>query len=154
MSRPTDPFRAEHVHLLTHIERLRTLAREVPELAPDVRRHRIDHALEFLNGTLVPHAEAEERVLYPAWAKLLGADEAAAPMVHDHRAIVERIRLLEAVDVEDDASVQELLYGLHALIIVHFHKEEDLQLPLLDQQDPAYVEELLERMHVDVHAAH
>jgi hypothetical protein len=47
--------------------------------------------IPFLRGTLVPHAEAEEEVLDPEWAKLVRFDGAAVPMVHDHEAIVARI---------------------------------------------------------------
>ena len=50
--------------------------------------------LGFLRDTLLPHASAEEEVLYPEWARLVGFAEAAVPMVHDHEAIVDRIRRL------------------------------------------------------------
>jgi hypothetical protein len=53
-------------------------------------------------------------------------------MVHDHEAIVERSERLAKTDLEDVDALQELLYGLHALITVHFEKEEEIYLPLLD----------------------
>jgi hemerythrin len=75
-------------------------------------------------------------VLYPEWSKLLGFPDAAAPMIHDHEAIVARIDQLARVDVHDVDALQELLYGLYALISVHFRKEEDLQLPAFDARLP------------------
>ena len=42
-------------------------------------------------------------------------------------------------------ALQELLYGLYALISVHFLKEEDLQLPVFDA-DPKVAERVLARM--------
>jgi len=43
-------------------------------------------------------------------------------------------------------STQELLYGLHALISVHFRKEEDIQLPAFDAAPPELTQAVLERM--------
>ena len=151
MSRPTEPFREEHQLLLAHIDHLAALAREVPELSDGERAFAIGRVMDFLRGTLLPHAQAEEAVLYPAWAKLVGFPDAAVPMVHDHEAIVERIERLDDTDVSDTAALQELLYGLHALISVHFRKEEDLQLPAFDAA-PEAAADVLARMEVAGHA--
>jgi iron-sulfur cluster repair protein YtfE (RIC family) len=94
----------------------------------------------------VPHAQAEERVLYPQWARLCGYADAAAPMVHDHQAIAARIERLETADLGDADALQELLYGLHALIETHFRKEEDLQLPAFDTAPPEVTARVLDRM--------
>ena len=144
--RPTEPFRQEHEQLLEHIEHIAESARDMPRLSDeerDVVRARI---LGFLRGTLIPHAKAEEAVLYPEWAKLVEFADAAAPMIHDHEAIVARIERLESADVHDVDALQELLYGLYALISVHFRKEEDLQLPAFDAAPPELTEAVLKRM--------
>ena len=99
----------------------------------------------FLGGTLLPHARAEEEILYPEWAELVGYADAAVPMIHDHEAIVARVERLDAADVADLDALQELLYGLYALISVHFRKEEDLQLPAFDAA-PEVAERVLARM--------
>jgi iron-sulfur cluster repair protein YtfE (RIC family) len=143
--RPTEPFRHEHEQLLEHIEHLAQAAREMPRLSPEERDAVRGRVLEFLRGTLLPHARAEEEILYPEWAALVGFADAAVPMVHDHEAIVARVERLEAADPADVDSLQELLYGLHALISVHFRKEEDLQLPAFDAA-PEVAERVLERM--------
>jgi len=143
--RPTEPFRHEHEELLEHIEHLAHAAREMPRLSDAERDALRVRILGFLRGTLMPHAEAEEEVLYPEWAQLVGFADAAVPMVHDHHAIVARIERLQATDVADVDALQELLYGLHALISVHFRKEEDLQLPVFDA-NPEVAERVLARM--------
>jgi hypothetical protein len=91
--------------------------------------------------------------LIPLWAYFawdvgtaLPISLAAAPMIHDHEAIVARIERLERADVDDVDSLQELLYGLHALISVHFRKEEDLQLPAFDAAPRETTEAVLRRM--------
>jgi iron-sulfur cluster repair protein YtfE (RIC family) len=130
--RPTESFRQEHEQLLEHIEHLGQAAREMPRLSEEERDDLRKRIIGFLRGTLLPHAKAEEEVLYPEWAKLVGFPDAAVPMVHDHEAIVARVDRLDAADPADVDALQELLYGLYALISVHFRKEEDLQLPAFD----------------------
>ena len=143
--RPTEPFRREHEELLEHIEHLAQAAREIPRLSEEEREALRERILGFLRGTLIPHAKAEEEILYPAWADLVGFAGAAVPMVHDHEAIVARTERLAEADVGDVDELQELLYGLHALISVHFRKEEDLQLPAFDAA-PAVAERVLAEM--------
>jgi iron-sulfur cluster repair protein YtfE (RIC family) len=120
--------------------------REVARLDPQERELLVGRIVEFLRSTLVPHAKAEEQVLYPEWAKLVGFADAAVPMVHDHEAIVERVERLERADADDVDTLQELLYGLYALISVHFRKEEDIQLPAFDAAPAEVTEAALRRM--------
>ena len=127
--RPTEPFRKEHEELLAHIDHLGHAARELPRLDPAERRQVIDRVLAFLSGTLLPHAKAEEDVLYPEWARLVGFADAAVPMVHDHEAIVARVERLERTEMDDVDTLKELLYALQALIGVHLRKEEDISSP-------------------------
>jgi iron-sulfur cluster repair protein YtfE (RIC family) len=143
--RPTEPFRREHEALLEHIDHLAQAAREMSGLSEKERELLRGRILDFLRGTLLPHAKAEEEVLYPEWAGLIGFADAAVPMVHDHEAIVARIERLEAADITDIDTLQELLYGLYALISVHFRKEEELQLPAFDAA-PDVAERVLARM--------
>ena len=144
--RATEPFRHEHEELLEHIEHLAAAARELPTLSEDERELLRARVLGFLRETLIPHAHAEEEVLYPEWAELVGFADAAIPMVHDHEAIVARIDQLAGTEITNVDKLQELLYGLYALISVHFRKEEDLQLPAFDAA-PEVAERVLRRMH-------
>ena len=144
--RPTEPFRREHAELHAHVEHIGQAAREVRNLERSEREVLVGKIVGFLTGTLVPHARAEEEVLYPEWAKLVGFDDAAVPMVHDHEAIVARVERLEQTDVDEIDALQELLYGLYTLIGVHFRKEEDIQLPAFDAAPPEVTRAVLERM--------
>jgi iron-sulfur cluster repair protein YtfE (RIC family) len=130
--RPTEPFRREHEELLSHIEHIGQAAREVARLDRVERELLVGRIVEFLRGTLVPHAQAEEEV-------------------HDHEAIVVRIERLEQTDADDTDALQELLYGLYALISVHFRKEEDIQLPAFDAAPPDVTKVVLERMQAAGH---
>lgn len=73
-------------------------------------------------------------------------------MISDHRAIVSRIDALATAGPDDVEQLQELLYGLYALLIVHFRKEEDDYLPLFDERPPEEVAAIFERMGEHGHA--
>jgi hemerythrin superfamily protein len=74
--RPTEPFRKEHEQLHEQIEHIAEAARELPRLSDEGRDALRERILGFLRDTLIPHAKAEEKVLYPEWAKLLGFGDA------------------------------------------------------------------------------
>ena len=143
----TQPLRDEHLELLPHIERLRIVADAIG-LAPDKSvRQGVEEVYTFLIYQLTPHARAEERVLYPTVGRLLGAPAVTATMSRDHREIEQLTQELEALRPQlTGASVGEaevlalrrILYGLYALVAVHFAKEEDIYLPLLDSRLTAH----------------
>lgn len=122
-------------------ETLRVVADSIGDVPLEAARHGVDEAYAFLAHHLTPHAEAEERVLYPVVEKLMGASGATATMSRDHvevgrlTAELAAIRTQLGVGTADKMQVKALrrvLYGLYALIKVHFVKEEKIYLPLLD----------------------
>lgn len=141
MSTVTQPLREEHRELFPHVEELRAAADAVGQAPPDVLGQKIDAAYLFLVGHLIPHAHAEERALYPVVARILGSPEATATMSRDH---VEVGRLTTELRALKDqltggtpsatlaTDLRRVLYGLYALVKVHFAKEEEVYLPLLD----------------------
>jgi Hemerythrin HHE cation binding domain len=127
-------YREDHEELADHVEHIRLAARELDQLSPEERATLVGRVLEFLEGRLIPHATAEEHTFYAAVAELFGSQDATAPMAYDHLAIRQRVAALRDTDPEDLAALQELLYGLYALIVVHFWKEEAIYFPLLDAE--------------------
>lgn len=152
----TQPLREEHQHLLPHIERLREAADAVGDLPAATLRRRLDAAYEFLAHQLIPHAEAEDRALYPVVGRILGAREATATMSRDHLEVGRLTQELAALmaKLSDDIvrpevtrDLRRVLYGLHALVKVHFAKEEEVYLPLLDARlSPEEARHLFEAM--------
>lgn len=136
MTLATQPLRDEHRELLPELEVLREAADgiELP-LAQD----RIADALQFLTGHLIPHAEAEDAALYPVVGRVMGAARATATMSRDHvevgRLTQELSETLKGWSGTSDERMEgrRVLYGLYALIKVHFAKEEEIYLPLLDE---------------------
>jgi hypothetical protein len=129
----TELIREDHAHLRDHVEHMRVAARELPGMTPQERREVIARIVDFLRGTLLPHADEEEHSFYLDVARKLGKPEATAAMTHDHVAIRVRTVELAATDEDEIDRLQELLYGLYALISVHFWKEEQLYLPLIER---------------------
>ncbi|MGN6362663.1 MAG: hemerythrin domain-containing protein [Thermomicrobiales bacterium] len=137
----TQPLREEHQELLPHVEQLRIAADGIEELPAPALMEQVEAAYAFLTHHLIPHAQAEERALYPVVARVMGAPEATATMSRDH---VEIGRLTEELGAlrgklsvahlagDDAKAFRRVLYGLYALVHVHFAKEEEVYLPLLD----------------------
>ena len=159
----TQPLRDEHKELIPHVEALRSVADSIGYKPIEAARHGVDEAYAFLSHHLIPHAEAEDRALYPVVEKIMGASGVAATMSRDH---VEVGRLTEelaelrtqleagtAGDVETKA-LRRVLYGLYALVKVHFAKEEEIYLPLLDARlAPPAAAEMFEAMEAAAKSA-
>ncbi len=143
MNIPTQPLRDEHQELLPEVERLRLVAEQVGREPVSVVRRGVDQVYEFLAFHLKPHAQAEEAALYPTVQKVLGSPEATRTMARDH---VEIGRYIEELAIVKDglsnaplsereaAGLRRILFGLYALVKVHFAKEEEVYLPLLDER--------------------
>jgi iron-sulfur cluster repair protein YtfE (RIC family) len=139
--RPTEPLRAEHRDLLPHLLALDTAANDTAAWDRDAAVANIADLVGFLRRHLVPHAAAEEAVLYPAVEDAMGAPGATATMRADHVEIVARIdRLAESgvmveqrwPDADLARDIAHQLVGLSAILQLHFAKEEDVLLPVLD----------------------
>lgn len=123
----------------------------------------LDEAYDFLAHHLIPHAYAEERALYPVVQKVMGASEATRTMVRDHVEIgrltdelaVLRAELLSVpVTGVQVQALRRVLYGLYALVKVHFAKEEEVYLPLLDARlSSAEAQQMFEAMEAAAHEA-
>ncbi len=116
------------------LEEIRQTATELPALSPAERRRRIAAVVEFVEGPLSRHAEAEERELFPVVALRLRHPAATAALVFDHDLVRERVRALREADPDAVETLQAHLYGLHALLDAHFRKQERLYLPLLEPE--------------------
>ena len=95
----------------------------------------------FLVEELEPHEEAEDATLYPAVARALGGNDPTATMSRAHVEIGHLIRRLGSTlddissdDVDDDdiKDLRRLLYGLHAVLQLHFAQEDEGYLSLAD----------------------
>jgi iron-sulfur cluster repair protein YtfE (RIC family) len=139
----TQPLSDEHQELLPHIENLRQVADELDEFSTVILRERIDDIYRFLTRQLIPHARAEDQILYPAVGKILGSSQATAVMSRDHVEIERLTTELATLHLyisgkglspSQTQNLRRLLYGLYTLIKVHLAKEEEIYFPLLDEK--------------------
>ena len=144
--RTTKAFRREQADLLEQVERLPVLAHELPSRSTAQRIEVVEQVVTFLADVLLPHTEAEERILYPEARRLLGDDAATDAVAHDRREIRARIAELAAADPNDTGALQEILYALHALLGIHLQHEEEVYLRLVQTQDEAPVKRLFRRV--------
>ncbi|RPI96047.1 MAG: hemerythrin domain-containing protein [Chloroflexi bacterium] len=134
----TQPLRDEHKELIPHIERILDVANSLPEASVEQIRGGVKEVYEFLAYHLIPHAEAEDAALYPVVQKALGSPEATKTMSRDHvevgRYVDELAELQQDISPRNFKALQRVLYGVYALVKVHFAKEEEVYLPILEER--------------------
>jgi iron-sulfur cluster repair protein YtfE (RIC family) len=127
----TGQFHEAYATLRAATRTLRRAARDAPGMSSSQRRAARDSVLSSLS-TVETHMRLDEQVMYPAVAERLRDRLATASMRYDHLAIRDWLRRLRAADPNQPELLQELLYGLDALIRVHLWKEEALYLRMLE----------------------
>jgi soluble P-type ATPase len=131
----TDRFAAEHEDLTDAVDTVRDAAETLatgngPRALAAVRE--VDR---LLTQKILPHEHAEERQLYPALAAHLGGPEATETMSRSHteidrlaRRITTHLALADeqgALRPEQTEDLRACLYGLHAVLRLHFTQEEE-----------------------------
>lgn len=163
MNTLTQPLRDEHKELFPHVDQIRQVAELIGDAPIAEIRHGVEEVYDFLANHLKPHAEAEEAALYPVVQKVLGSPDATKTMSRDHVEVGIYISELaslrngltsEVLTTVQIKSLQRVLYGVYGLVKVHFAKEEEVYLPILDQRlTPESAQEMFEAMEAAAHAA-
>ena len=159
-SRVTQPLRDEHAELVPHITALARAGDAVGRVGIADLRVLVDDSYTFLHDELIPHARAEEAALYPVVQRVIGAPEVTATMARDHvevgaltselASLRDRLKVAPALDDDLANGLRRVLYGLHHLVKVHFAKEEEVYLPILEAR---LSEPEAKQMFADMHAA-
>lgn len=132
MAIDTAAFRKAHDEVRTHAAELRSVAARLPQLTITQREEARRQVLRYLRDKVDPHTKLDKGLLYPAVAERLGDALIAVSMNYDHLAIRHWISKIAAADAADVDRLQQLLYGLDALIRVHMWKENELFLASLE----------------------
>jgi len=143
--RSTKPFFEEHAELRDQVEHLPVIARDLPGIPADDRFEVVERIAAFLAEILLPHCAAEERVLYPEAARLLGEEDDSGSVAADRHQVRELLVQLASVNVRDAGEIQEVLYALHALLQSHLWREEEVYLKLAAAPDQVRASEVLRR---------
>jgi iron-sulfur cluster repair protein YtfE (RIC family) len=141
--RPTAALRAHHAVLRREASNLARVAGGLARWSTPDSPDQLTAIRGFLYGGLLPHAEAEDAILYPLMDKVLGAQQTTATMTADHQAIHKRSDALAELIVaigagpptaSETEALREHLYALWAIIDLHLDKEETILFVLLDQR--------------------
>jgi hypothetical protein len=141
----TRRFSAEHAVLRPDLARIRAVADALDSTRPAESLAMVREVHRFLVEELGPHEEAEDATLYPVLARILGGTDPTGTMSRAHVEIAHLIRRVGRVlddigaDGPDDDDIMELrrlLYGLHAILQLHFAQEDEGYLSLVDDDAP------------------
>lgn len=162
MTNLTQPLRDEHKELFPHVDRIRQAAELIGEAPLTEVRRAVEEVYDFLAHHLKPHAEAEDAALYPVVQQVLGSPDATKTMSRDHVEVglyidelaALRANLTNPLPPAQVPSLRRALFGVYALVKVHFAKEEEVYLPILDRGlTPEAAREMFERMEAAAHEA-
>jgi heavy metal translocating P-type ATPase len=141
----TRRFSAEHAQLRPDLARIRTTADALDPAHPTQSLAMLNDIRRFLSEELGPHEQAEDATLYPVLARALGGKDPTGTMSRAHVEIAHLIRRLgrilddlspEGLDDDDIIELRRLLYGLHAILQLHFAQEDEGYLSLADDETP------------------
>lgn len=127
----------------------------------------IDGLSEFLTGELIPHAQGEEKTLYPALDPVIrehGSPTATMSVDHEYigqyvRTIVDTASKLRSAGASDRpalaSKLTRLMIQLQGLFSVHLAKEERVYLPLVEKAISSGDQQaLLAALHDEAEEAH
>jgi iron-sulfur cluster repair protein YtfE (RIC family) len=163
MNKLTQPLRDEHKELFPSVDRIRQVAELVGDAPAAEIRRGVEEVYDFLANHLKPHAEAEDAALYPVIQSVMGSPDATKTMSRDHVEVgryIDELATLKA-DLADQpltptqaTDLRRVLFGVYGLVKVHFAKEEEVYLPILDQRlTPEAAQEMFEQMEAAAHEA-
>ena len=135
-------FSGEHEVLRNGLDRIRTAADALGTVLPAEALALLRQARAFLDDELLPHEAAEDTELYPMLAETLGGEDPTGTMSRGHAEIVHLARRLgQLIDdlppsgptSEDVPELRRVLYGLDAVLRLHFAQEDEGYFSLIDE---------------------
>jgi hypothetical protein len=134
-------LKTEHDALRPVIERVRIVADRLATLPGPAVHEELVQLEALLRDELLPHERQDDKELYPKVAHMLGGEDPMAAMSRTHREIFNLARLLSrmAADLPNEGpdpalrrELQRILYGLEAILGLHFAQEEEVFRALTD----------------------
>ncbi|MGH2539684.1 MAG: heavy metal translocating P-type ATPase [Actinomycetota bacterium] len=127
-------FRGEHRDFAPELQRIRSVADRLDVLPPEEVRRELEAIRWFIVERLPQHEEEEEAAVYPVVARLMGGEDPMASMARAHIEIAHLARVFRALledlppdgpGPDDMMDLRRVLYGLHAILRLHFAQEEE-----------------------------
>jgi heavy metal translocating P-type ATPase len=124
-----------HRALRPYVGELAVLASRLESLSPAEALSQLERTRTMLETRLLPHEREEQETAYPRLSRLLDGQDPTGPLIHTHQEIRRLSRLFgrliaqlppEGPAPEDLRDLRRTLYGLHAILTLHFAQEEEL----------------------------
>lgn len=124
-----------HRALRAHVGELAALAARLEKLPATEARFQLERLRDLLEKELLPHEREEQRTAYPVIEGMLKGEDPTGPLIQTHHEIHRLTRLYgrllaqlpaEGPTRDDLRDLQRVLYGLHAILVLHFAQEEEL----------------------------
>lgn len=124
-----------HRSLLPHVGELAALASRLDSLQASDARAQLEHMRYTLENELLPHERDEQETAYPLLGKMLEEEDPTGPLIQTHHEIRRLTRLFDRLVAqlpaegprpEDLRDLRRALYGLHAILTLHFAQEDEL----------------------------
>jgi hypothetical protein len=141
-----DRFRFEHKEFAPEVLRIRTVADRLDQLTPEETRQELEAVRVFLLERLPEHEEEEEAIVYTVVAEAMGGEDPMSSMARAHLEISHLGRIFQQLidelpedgpSPEDLMDLRRVLYGLHAILRLHFAQEEEAYAWLASADDDA-----------------
>jgi soluble P-type ATPase len=141
-------FRAEHREFAPELMRVRSVADRLGGLTPEELRRELEAVRRFVVERLPQHEEEEEAAVYPVVARMLGGEDPMSSMARAHLEISHLARVFRQLldDLPEDGptpddlvDLRRVLYGLHAILRLHFAQEEEAYAWLSSGEEPVPV---------------
>jgi heavy metal translocating P-type ATPase len=126
---------AAHRSLRPWVGELAALAARLDSLPAPEARHELERVRELLERELLPHERDEQEAAYPLLGEMLKDEDPTGPLIQTHHEIRRLARLYgrlvaqlppEGPRPEDFRDLRRALYGMHAILTLHFAQEEEL----------------------------
>ncbi len=136
-------FRDEHEKLMPEVRRIRYVTDRLDTMPPDAALKELREIHTFLAERLLPHEKAEDAVVYPLVADIIGGEDPTATMSRTHIEISRLIKVFGSLldgmpsggpGPEDMRELRRILYGLYAILTLHFAQEEESYLALIEER--------------------
>lgn len=160
MPRKTERIRNHHKGIVKNLKAIVRRADEIPVRPSGSLRKALRHDIEFLLNDLTPHAEGEERGLYPVADRLIRKHgRPTATMSREHVHLKKEIatycrhaRKVASAKGPVPAATRKALWRaairLDFLLFVHLEEEEEDLLPYFDKYlSRKEVNAVIEKMH-------
>ena len=137
-----DALMAEHDSMRRHLPHAVQIADAVGYVSVEELNQWLEHAIHTIAHQFLPHARHEETSLYARFPEAPGGPSLAAVFRHHHVEFAQlvdelkaaRANVREPLDANLARELRRILYGMYAIMKLHFRAESEIYRQAADQK--------------------